>query len=86
MVTSADVYSDPDPRERRRVLIFLSDKGAARFEAVRSVRVTIERQLAELLGHEQADFLRQLKAILVNAKRSTSSTDEKTDQQPTQNI
>ncbi|MCY1667666.1 MarR family winged helix-turn-helix transcriptional regulator [Rhizobium sp. SL86] len=86
MVASADVYRGPDPRDRRRVLIFLSDKGAARLEAVRSIGVHLERQLAELLGHEQADFLRHLRAILANARRPTSSADEKTDQQPTRGI
>lgn len=86
MVASADVYRGPDPSDRRRVLIFLSDKGAARFEAVRSVGLDVERQLAELLGHEQADFLRHLRAILVNARRATSSADEKTNHQPTRGL
>ncbi|MCF1464819.1 winged helix-turn-helix transcriptional regulator [Agrobacterium vitis] len=82
MVASADVYRGPDPRDRRRVLIFLSDKGAARFEAAGSVGVDIERQFAELIGHEQADFLRHLRAILVKVKGQASSVDEKTGSQP----
>jgi DNA-binding MarR family transcriptional regulator len=86
MVASADVYRGPDPSDRRRVLIFLSDKGAARFESARSVGAHIERQLTDLLGHEQADFLRHLRTILVNAKGPTSSAHDKTDQQPTQCI
>lgn len=86
MVASADVYRGPDPRDRRRVLIFLSDKGAVRFEAVRAVGAAVERQLAELLGDEQTDFRRHLKTILVNAKRPTVLADEMTDQQPTQGL
>jgi DNA-binding MarR family transcriptional regulator len=77
MVASADVYRGPDPRDRRRVLIFLSDKGAARLEAVRSIEVDVEQQLAELLGHEQTDFIRHLRAILVNARRPTSSAEQR---------
>lgn len=86
MVTSADVYRGPDPRDRRRVLIFLSDKGAARLEAARSIGVDIEQQLAELLGHDQTDFLRQLGALFANTKRSPSSPDEKIEQQSARGI
>jgi len=34
LVASADVYRGPDPHDRRKVLVFISDKGRARFETL----------------------------------------------------
>ncbi|WP_137132688.1 MarR family transcriptional regulator [Rhizobium sp. FY34] len=82
MVASADVYRGPDPHDRRRVLIFLSDKGAAKFKDVQSVGLDVERQLAERLGHDQADFVRHLRAVFLDARGVSFLTDQKTNGSP----
>lgn len=53
MVTSADVYRGPDPRDRRRVLIFLSRKGRTTFDRLQSIDADIEAALNSSVGEEQ---------------------------------
>ena len=60
MVASADVFRAPDPRDRRKVLIFLSDKGRAAIAALRALVEAPEIDLVGPLGRGDAEQLRAL--------------------------
>lgn len=60
MVANADVFRAPDPHDRRKVLIFLSEKGRAGIEALRPLVEAPETGLVGPLGRREAEQLRVL--------------------------
>lgn len=60
MVSNADVYRAPDPRDRRRVLIFRSPKGAETFARLNRLVSGMRNEIIEDFGTHQADELRNL--------------------------
>lgn len=50
MVASADVYRGPDPQDRRRVLVFMSGKGAKTHAQLRDIGEAMQQRLLEKLG------------------------------------
>jgi DNA-binding MarR family transcriptional regulator len=76
MVADALVYRAPDIRDRRRVMIFLSDKGRACFEALRPLFQARERRLARRLGKAGlADLRRLLRTLAPDADGVAPSGD-----------
>lgn len=63
MVAKAEVYRAPDPNDRRKVLIFISDKGADTLKHLRELLAEPENQLASRLEASDAD---QLCSLLEN--------------------
>lgn len=62
MVATADVYRGPDPQDRRRVLVFLSDKGRNAFSKLQAIGVAAEHKLVARLGERRCSELE--KALL----------------------
>lgn len=60
MVASAEVYRGPDPHDRRKVLIFLSRKGAGCLRDIRSLGISIQQDLVDRLGPAEAATLTNL--------------------------
>lgn len=58
MVAGAAVYRAPDPKDRRKVLVFLSDKGRALYGRLARLAEAPETGLIERLGDEDADALK----------------------------
>ncbi|HZG28322.1 MAG TPA: MarR family transcriptional regulator [Ensifer sp.] len=65
MVASADVYRGPDPNDRRRVLIFISDKGAALLADLLIFGEDAERSLIEHIGDQRAGELQEMLSLLL---------------------
>jgi DNA-binding MarR family transcriptional regulator len=65
MVESAEVYRGPDPNDRRRVLIFLSRRGAAHFEEIAPLISSIEGGILDRLGASDAAALTGLLSELL---------------------
>lgn len=61
MVANADVFRAPDPRDRRKVLIFLSEKGRA---AIAALRALVEAPEIDLVGPLARGDAEQLRALL----------------------
>ena len=61
MVANADVFRAPDPHDRRKVLIFLSEKGRA---AIASLRTLVEAPENDLVGPLDRGDAEQLRALL----------------------
>jgi hypothetical protein len=59
-VAEALVYRAPDIRDRRRVLIFLSERGTARFEALQPALRAQEQLLTKRLGKAGIEALKKL--------------------------
>ncbi len=75
MVTSADVFRGPDPNDRRRVLVFLSEKGSATFAQLESVGVQVEKALTQSLGSMAiGDLSGLLESLLYEARRTAADT------------
>ena len=72
MVASAHVYRGPDPRDRRRVLAFLSKKGAETFGRIRASVVQAESSVCSELAKGSED---QLKTILMQLLAGTEAGD-----------
>lgn len=69
MVASADVYRGPDPNDRRRVLIFLSDKGQALLADLLIFGEEAQRSLIERVGDQRAEeFEKTLSLLLGDGK------------------
>lgn len=66
MVANAEVYRAPDPADRRRVLIFLADKGRQTFATLRDLLQSGETSLTASLNPDDADQLRTLLTALLN--------------------
>ncbi|MHC2433923.1 MarR family winged helix-turn-helix transcriptional regulator [Bradyrhizobium sp. USDA 4451] len=65
MVASADVYRGPDPFDRRKVLIFLSRRGAARFDDIGALGASIQQDVVDRLGTSEAATLTALLSELL---------------------
>lgn len=65
MVESAEVYRGPDPHDRRKVLIFLSRRGAAHFEDVGRLITSIQQEILDRLGKSDAAALTNLLSELL---------------------
>lgn len=65
MVASTEVYRGPDPYDRRKVLIFLSRKGANCLREMRSLGISAERDLVDRLGPAEAATLTSLLSKLL---------------------
>ena len=70
MVADAFVYRAPDTADRRRVLIFLSDRGRARFRELQPAVQAQEKRATQRLGRADAASLRRIlkELALVNAR------------------
>ncbi|MFT4115310.1 MarR family winged helix-turn-helix transcriptional regulator [Bradyrhizobium sp.] len=66
MVASAEVYRGPDPHDRRKVLVFLSRKGAAQFEGFAATGASVEQQMLDQLGTSKAATLARLLSELID--------------------
>jgi DNA-binding MarR family transcriptional regulator len=60
MVESAEVYRGPDPHDRRKVLIFLSRRGAAQFKDIGPLIKSIQQDVLDRLGTSDAAALTSL--------------------------
>lgn len=65
MVAAAEVYRGPDPHDRRKVLIFLSRKGAAQFDGVSTLGTRIQQDLVRRLGPANTASLTNLLSDLL---------------------
>jgi DNA-binding MarR family transcriptional regulator len=65
MVESAQVYRAPDPHDRRRVLIFLSQRGAAQFRDIGPFIKSIQQDVLDRLGASDAAALTNLLSELL---------------------
>lgn len=82
MVASADVFRGPDPNDRRRVLVFLSEKGSATFAQMERIGLDVEHTLMQSLGSGALNDLScLLESVLRDSKHTTADTSgsEKTD-------
>jgi DNA-binding MarR family transcriptional regulator len=70
MVASADVYRGPDPEDRRRVLVFISDKGAATLAKVERIGKDAQQQLNATLGDEGSAELEEVLSLLLSSAKS----------------
>ncbi|MBX9458021.1 MAG: MarR family transcriptional regulator [Rhizobium sp.] len=68
MIANADVYRAPDPHDRRRVLIFRSDKGAATY---RNLQARVDGYEKTLVGQLERDGAGQLRVLLESLLRPT---------------
>ena len=73
MVESAEVYRGPDPHDRRKVLIFLSRRGAAHFEDVGPLITSIQQEILHRLGKSDAAALTNLLSELLCGTNSWPS-------------
>jgi len=73
MVESAEVYRGPDPHDRRKVLIFLSRRGAAHFEDVGPLITSIQQEILDRLGKSDAAALTNLLSELLCGTNSWPS-------------
>lgn len=73
MVESAQVYRAPDPHDRRRVLIFLSQRGAEQFKDIGPTIKSIQQNLLNRLGASDATVLTGLLSELLSDRASAHS-------------
>ncbi|PRX10874.1 UNVERIFIED_ORG: DNA-binding MarR family transcriptional regulator [Martelella mediterranea] len=90
MINTADVYRGPDPRDRRKVLVFISNKGLKTYEALADIHRQQQDMLSEALGEQRLEVLETLlndtlRAIKVESGqyRSTLENGELNDAKPT---
>lgn len=69
MVASADVYRGPDPQDRRRVLVFISDKGAETFGRLQAIGESAQERLISKLGEQRGAELEEALSILLSETR-----------------
>ncbi len=72
MVASADVYRGPDPRDRRKVLVFISNKGLTTYEALSDIHDQLSDTLSGALGSQK---LEMLESLLTQALQAASGAD-----------
>ena len=70
MVESAQVYRAPDPHDRRRVLIFLSQRGAEQFKDIGPIIKSIQQNVLNRLGASDATVLTSLLSELLSDRAS----------------
>lgn len=73
MVAAGEVYRGPDPLDRRKVLIFLSRKGAARFDDIGTLGTSIQQDILDRLGASEAATLTALLSKLLADPRPLHS-------------
>ncbi|WP_448032965.1 MarR family winged helix-turn-helix transcriptional regulator [Bradyrhizobium liaoningense] len=73
MVESAQVYRAPDPHDRRRVLIFLSQRGAEQFKDIGPIIKSIQQNVLNRLGASDATVLTSLLSELLSDHASAHS-------------
>ncbi|WP_063775441.1 MarR family transcriptional regulator [Bradyrhizobium sp. LTSPM299] len=78
MVASAEVYRGPDPLDRRKVLVFLSRRGAARFDDIGELGMSIQQDILDRLGASEAATLTTLLLDLLAYPLPVSSLDSRT--------
>ncbi len=66
MVANAEVYRSPDVNDRRRVLIFISERGQETFRTLRGLLQPNDETLIGSLDARQAQQLRTLLSNLLN--------------------
>lgn len=66
MVESAQVYRAPDPHDRRRVLIFISQRGAAQFRDIGPLIKSVQQDVLDRLGASDAAALTGLLSELLS--------------------
>lgn len=66
MVESAQVYRAPDPHDRRRVLIFISQRGTAKFRDISPLIKSIQRDVLDRLGASDAAALTNMLSELLS--------------------
>lgn len=75
MVASANVYRGPDPRDRRRVLVFISRKGAETFERVYEAAARAENSvLGRLEDKKETELLAILAQLLADTETEMDDT------------
>lgn len=74
MVESTQVYRAPDPHDRRRVLIFLSQRGAEQFRDIGPVINSIQQKLLNRLGASDATVLTGLLSELLSDRAAAHSS------------
>nr|WP_286181434.1 MarR family transcriptional regulator [Rhizobium sp. ICMP 5592] len=60
MVASSDVYRAPDAKDRRKVLIFRSNKGKDIFLTLQGLSTKAQQDVMNILGHKEAADLSNL--------------------------
>lgn len=60
MVASSDVYRAPDAKDRRKVLIFRSNKGREIFLTLQGLSTKAQQDVMNILGHKEAADLSHL--------------------------
>ncbi|PYE32221.1 DNA-binding MarR family transcriptional regulator [Rhizobium sp. PP-F2F-G38] len=60
MIANADVYRAPDPNDRRKVLVFRSDKGAQTLLSLRAIVKGSQSGIVNRLDRHEASQLRSL--------------------------
>nr|WP_246781084.1 MarR family transcriptional regulator [Rhizobium sp. BK602] len=60
MVASSDVYRAPDAKDRRKVLIFRSNKGKDIFLKLQGLSVKAQQDVMDILGQKEARDLSNL--------------------------
>lgn len=60
MIASSDVYRAPDPNDRRKVLIFLSQRGQARFQELHGLLTADVEGIMPSLGRDASNTLKHL--------------------------
>ena len=74
MVESTQVYRAPDPHDLRRVLIFLSQRGAEQFRDIGPVINSIQQKLLNRLGASDATVLTGLLSELLSDRAAAHSS------------
>jgi DNA-binding MarR family transcriptional regulator len=73
MVESAEVFRGPDPHDRRKVLIFLSRRGAAQFKDICPLIKSIQQDVLDGLGASDAAALTSLLLELLSDRVAAHS-------------
>lgn len=66
LVANGSVFRAPDPSDRRKVLVFISDRGRALREAVEAPMRECENEVSDLLGATEQAELRHLLRCMLN--------------------
>ena len=67
MVSDALVYRVQDPKDRRKVLMFVSDRGKALSKRLNSLAVSQEEHIAESYGDKSTNELKRLLESLIDS-------------------
>ncbi|WP_235890618.1 MarR family winged helix-turn-helix transcriptional regulator [Martelella alba] len=76
MVSSADVYRGPDPRDRRKVLVFISNKGLTTYEALADIHDQQQQMLLDTLGEQKLAMLELALNDIIEAANTAASPDK----------